>query len=528
MSKQGPQPEEVDHRRRRDASAAPLRAVAEAVQDAIICVDAAGTIMLWLGGAERLLGWTAEEAVGRPLGDFVPAHLRPVYVGALHRALAGERADLVGAGVIEIIGLRRDGTEFPAELTLSLGEFDGEPFLVAVIRDAGGRRAGKIELALARSRFRSAFEHAATGMAMAKPDGRYLAVNDAFCALVGRRREELERLAFSDITHPGDQEADLLNVARLMAGEVDYVRATKRYVRPDGSFVWVEGNVSLVRDDDGRPLHYLIQVIDVTELRRTAEELERSNSELAHFAAVAAHDLNEPLRIVEGFLRLLETRAADTLDDDGRRFVDEALGGAQRMRGLIDALLRYARVGRGLVRREAVDLEQVAREAEGALATTIWERGTRVEIVHLPTVDGDAALLRQVLQNLLANAVRHAEPSDPRVAVTARETEEGWELSVADNGPGVPADLRSRAFDLFEHGRDGGTGLGLAICRRAVERHGGRIWIADRPGGGADVRFLLPVDSGTTEAPQRGASMGDPGFEPGTSSLSEKRSNRLS
>ena len=162
------------------------------------------------------------------------------------------------------------------------------------------------------------------------------------------------------------------------------------------------------------------------------------------------------------------------------------------MRGLIEALLGYARVGGGRVGAGPVDLERVAQEAEGALATAIWERGTRVELDDLPTVAGDAALLRQVLQNLLANAVRHARPDDPRVTVSAAAHDAGWEVSVADNGPGVPPDVRPRAFDLFARGENGGTGLGLAICRRAIERHGGRIWIADTPEGGADVRFTLP------------------------------------
>jgi signal transduction histidine kinase len=166
------------------------------------------------------------------------------------------------------------------------------------------------------------------------------------------------------------------------------------------------------------------------------------------------------------------------------------------MRELIDALLRYARVGGGTVAREPVDLGTVAHDAEGALAAAIWERGTRVEIAPLPTVEGDPSLLRQVLQNLLANAVQHARAADPHVAVSAQPADGAWELSVADNGSGIPVDLRPRAFDLFERGRNGGTGLGLAICRRAVERHGGRIWIADTPGGGADLRFTVPRGAG--------------------------------
>src|SRR3954451_2832407 len=492
MSEPGPSSDAADRRLRRDASAAPLRAVAEAVQDAIVCADAQGRVTLWLGGAERLLGWTADEAEGQPIDGFFPERLRPGYILAFRDAIAGGRGDLVEGRVIDVIGRRRDGSEFPAELTLSRGEVDGEPFLVSVIRDIEAHRAAEIDLALERQRFRSAFEHAATGMTMSTPQGRFIAVNPAFCRLVGRTADELAGTTFSAITHPADNEGDLLHVARLMSGEDDHLPVDKRYLRPDGEVVWVEGNVSLVRDADGGPLHYLTQVIDVTERRRVEQELARSNAELAQFAAVVAHDLSEPLRIVEGFLRLLEGRAGEALDDDGRRFIAEALGGAERMRALIDALLGYARVGGRAVRIEPVDLDRVAREAEGALAAAIWERGTHVELGDLPPVRGDASLLRQVLQTVLPNAVRHARPDDPQVVVGATTREDGWEISVADNGPGVPDDLRPRAFDLCARGEHGGTGLGLAICRRAVERHGGRIWIADAPQGGADLRFTLP------------------------------------
>ncbi|WP_187369229.1 sensor histidine kinase [Baekduia soli] len=474
-----------------EALAAPLWAVAEAVQDGVVCSDLRGTITLWMGGAETLFGWSSQEILGRSLAVLVPERLRSAYLAAFAHAAEGRRSDLVGAGVIEVEGLRRDGTAFPAELTLSRGSAHGQPFLVGIVRDISSRRSAEVELALARTRFRSAFEHAATGMTMTSPAGRFLAVNAAFCALVGRTQDDLSELAFSDITHPADQEDDLHHVTRMAAGEVDHVPIAKRYLRPGGEVVWVEGNVSLVRDEHGRPQHYLTQVIDVSERRRAASELERSNAELDQLAAVAAHDLNAPLRIVEGFLRLLEGRAGDALDADARRFVSEALGGARRMRDLIEALLGYARVGGDAVRREAVELGRVAAEAEGALAGAIRGRGVRVRVDALPTVRGDPALLRQVLQNLLGNAVIHADAVDPVVTVSARGTPEAWEIAVADNGPGVPDDLRATAFDLFARGEGGGTGLGLAICRRAVERHGGHIWIAEGTRG-ADLRFTLP------------------------------------
>jgi PAS domain S-box-containing protein len=499
MTNQPAQPAEPRSVGGGDLASAPLHAIAQAVADAIIGADPEGRIILWVGGAEAIFGYAAEEALGRPIADLVPESRRPRYLDIFRKVVTGQQPRIEGAagsptGPVLVYALRRDGRVFPAELTLNRGVHDGEPFLAAVIRDISSRVAAEEELLVAQERFRSAFEHAATGMTMSAPSGRYLDANRAFCELVGRDRDEVLASTFSDITHPEDNEADLMTVARLQSGEIDRLRLEKRYVRPDGTPVWADVVVSLVRDANGAPVHYLTQALDVTDRRRAAEELERSNAELAQFAAVASHDLSEPLRIVDGFLALVQQRAAERLDEQVLEYVGEARGGAARMRQLIDALLRYAKAGADALQPTTVSLDVIAREALGALAAAIEERGAHVELEPLPDVQGDTTLLRQVLQNLLSNAVRHAATERPEVRVHARRLPAAWEVSVADNGPGVAAEVRPRMFDMFVRGRGGGAGLGLAICRRAVERHGGRIWVQDAPGGGADVRFTLPAD----------------------------------
>jgi PAS domain S-box-containing protein len=485
-----------DRRHRRDAALAPLRAVAEAVTDGIVCADATGHITLWTGGAADIFGLSADEAIGRPLTEFMPERLRARHAAGFARVAAGEDPALLGKQPLEVPALRRDGTEFPAELTLSRGELEGEPFFVGVVRDVTARRDAERELGIAQERFRSAFEHAAIGMTMSSVDGRYVSVNPAFCRLVGRVPEELEGLAPAEITHPDDRAADRMAADRLLAGGASSVRLEKRYVRPEGTTVWVDASISLVRDAEGRPQHYLTQAQDVTERRRSAEELQRSNAALAHFAHMASHDLREPLRIVDGFLQLLRTRSGDTLGEDGLRFVAHALTGTARMRELIESFLRYAESSREGLGRESLALDGLARQAVTSLGAAIAERRVRVVVDDLPAAEGDPALVRQVLQNLIGNAIRHAPHESACVRVGAQEHEDFVEVSVSDNGPGVPADQRERVFQMFVGGEGGGSGLGLAICRRVVERHGGRIWIQEASEGGADVRFTLPRPGG--------------------------------
>ncbi len=234
-------------------------------------------------------------------------------------------------------------------------------------------------------------------------------------------------------------------------------------------------------------------------LGERSDELERSNRELEQFAHVASHDLIEPLHTISGFLELLEHSHGDRLDDRGREYVHHAVEGSARLRRMIDDLLASSRSSGGAVSRAPVAMGEVVDDARAGLARTLAERGTRLDVGPLPAVPGDAGQLRQLLQNLLTNAVKFT-PADraPRIAVRAERDGAAWRFSVVDDGAGIdPADARG-VFSMF--GRAGGdapgSGIGLAVCERIVRRHGGRIWIEPAPGRGTAVRFTLPAGAG--------------------------------
>ncbi|MEW5729480.1 MAG: ATP-binding protein [Pseudomonadota bacterium] len=228
-------------------------------------------------------------------------------------------------------------------------------------------------------------------------------------------------------------------------------------------------------------------------------ELERSNAELENFAYVASHDLQEPLRMMGGYAQLIARRYGGQIDDDGREFLGYMAEGAERMKAMIDDLLDYSRVDRGEPARAVVDMNLALDSALANLAAAIAEAGAEVGApAPLPSVWGESALLARLMQNLVGNAVKYHRPGErPRVTVTAEPTESGWIFTVADNGIGIPADSRERVFQIFQrlHARGSypGTGIGLAICKKIVERHGGRIWVEDGPGGGSAFRFTLPA-----------------------------------
>jgi two-component system, chemotaxis family, sensor kinase Cph1 len=231
------------------------------------------------------------------------------------------------------------------------------------------------------------------------------------------------------------------------------------------------------------------------ELAETTARLERSNEELQRFATVASHDLREPLRVVSGFADLLARRHGDELGPEGQRFIEAITGGVARMDEMIADLLAYARAGRIDEPLEPVDANEVVTDVLDGLQRAIEDANAHVEVDPLPMVNGNGAALRQLFQNLIANAIKFVDDGPPRVRVWAAEVPEGWRFTIRDNGIGIDADKAERIFGMFTRlhsaERYPGTGVGLAVCQRIVDVHGGRIWVEPAPGGGSQFMFTI-------------------------------------
>ena len=247
----------------------------------------------------------------------------------------------------------------------------------------------------------------------------------------------------------------------------------------------------------------LASLSDITEKKRAEErlkrilELERSNTELEQFAYVASHDLQEPLRMVTSYVKLLERRYKGRLDKDADEFIGFAADGAARMRTLINDLLSYSRLSTRAQPFEKVDCNAALAAALGNLRLAIEESRADVAFEALPEVMADAVQLVQLFQNLVSNAVKFRREEIPRVRISAGRKDGDWLFAVADNGIGIEPEYKERIFLIFQrlHGRGeySGTGIGLAICRRIVERHGGRIWVESVPGQGSTFFFTIPA-----------------------------------
>jgi signal transduction histidine kinase/putative methionine-R-sulfoxide reductase with GAF domain len=237
-------------------------------------------------------------------------------------------------------------------------------------------------------------------------------------------------------------------------------------------------------------------------LAQKAQELARSNADLQHFAYIASHDLQEPLRMVTSYLQLLERRYKEQLDADARDFIAYAVDGASRMQNLISALLSYSRVGTRGKPFAPTDCSMVLERALDNLKVAIKESNAVVTHDPLPTVMADDVQLTQVFQTLIGNAVKFHGERPPQVHVGAQHGEGEWIFSVRDNGIGIDPRHFERIFMIFQrlHSQDEypGAGIGLAICKRIVERHGGRIWVESQPGKGSTFYFAIPDRGGTS------------------------------
>ncbi len=341
--------------------------------------------------------------------------------------------------------------------------------------------------------FRGAFAHAPLPMALVGPGDAVLYANPALCRLTGYRREQLGALTVAELSHPDDREVAAQSLRSVANGSRASSVTDARLLRPDGRTVWVSLSCSATEDGS----YLVVQMVDVTDQRWTERELSRSNAELGSFAYLAAHELKAPLQTISGFAGFLDHVYGPGLEPQAREFVNWIVEGAGRMNSLIEDLLGYCAVDVAETVLEPVALDGVVAEALHQLDWEVACRGALVTVDPLPTVTGDPVQFGQLLQNLLANALKFVpEGRRPEVHVSAERIANGWTLTVADNGIGVEDAARERIFSMFErvHPRERykGTGIGLTLCKRIIERRGGTIWVEPNPTGGSRFCFRMP------------------------------------
>ena len=357
---------------------------------------------------------------------------------------------------------------------------------------------------------RQNFDHAPNGMVIADADGTFQRVSRSFAEMLGYdSRDELVGKSFRDITHPKDREGDAAMMREFFSGVSDFHRKRKRYLRVDdpGGEVWADVSISVVRDAEGRPQTFHAEVVDLTaerlaeERRRRLVFLEDKAREMERFAYVASHDLRQPVLTIQGYVDALAEDYEEVLTGDAEEYLRVVRGALDRMDAMIKGLLDYSRLSTAK-QLQPVDLDALAAEVVDDLRGLIHEQEATVHVEPLGSVVGFPLELRQVFQNLIANAIVYRRPTEPPVVRVTCESEPGSDylrIAVADNGRGIERGDRERIFQLFQRAGRGadesdaveGTGIGLTTCRSIVERHGGQLWVESTFGRGSTFYFTI-------------------------------------
>ncbi|WP_432835094.1 sensor histidine kinase [Dactylosporangium sp. CA-092794] len=352
---------------------------------------------------------------------------------------------------------------------------------------------------------------------MLDPDGRVVSWSSNAERLKGYRGEEIIGESYTRFFTPEDRASGLPGHLLAQAAERGRVEIDGPRLRRDGTRFWAHGLLSAVRRPDGSLRGYVKVTQDVTARRRADQviarlnadleqrvaertaDLREANAELESFSYSVSHDLRAPLRAVDGFAKMLALDYSAVLDDRGRRYVGRIRAGAQHMGELIDGLLAFSRLQRQELARRPVRLDRLVAQLWEELAVERGDRDVELVVGELPDALGDPRLVRQVVANLLGNAVKYTRDAHPaRIEVGHQVTSDGEATYfVRDNGAGFDMRYADKLFKVFQrlHWAEDyeGTGIGLALAHRIVHRHGGQIWADAAPGAGATFWFTLPV-----------------------------------
>jgi PAS domain S-box-containing protein len=476
-----------------------MAGIISSAMDAVITVGEGQRILLFNPAAEKLFGCNAAEALGHPLERFIPQRFRAAH--AEHIPLFGQ-SGLVHKPMSErdeICGLRADGTEFPIEASISQAPLGEKKVFTVILRDITERKRAEEALRQSVERLERVLEVETVGvMFWDLTTGCMVDANDAFLKLMGYSRSQVEarELTWQNLTPPEYMDVSRAEVEKFLAtGRVGPYE--KEYFRKDGTRLWLLFAGSSLGNN--QCVEFCVDISDRKKaeevLAQRAQELARSNADLAQFAYVASHDLKEPLRAVSGCVGLLKRHYEGKLDEQTGEYMTHIVDGAVRMETLIDGLLAYSRVGTQGGELQPVECAKALGTALQNLAASIEESGAVVTHDTLPAVDGDLPQLVSLFQNLIGNALKFRKATLPHIHVSAERNGTHWHFSVRDNGIGIAPQYFERIFAVFQrlHTRREypGTGIGLAICKKIVERHGGRIWVESVPGEGATFSFSL-------------------------------------
>jgi PAS domain S-box-containing protein len=497
--------------------------VLETAPDAVVVIDGQGVIVLVNAQTEKMFGYSRQELLGKERVEIlVPLRHRAQHVHQRRGYFAAPHLRAMGSG-LPLFGLRKDGYEFPVEISLSPLETEEGILVISVIRDVTERREREAALAKAEARYRSLVEEipAVTFVAPFDEDVGELYVSPQIVDLLGFTQEEWlnDPVLWYRQLHPEDRERWHQEFARTCATAQPF-RSVYRFVARKGHTVWVHGEAKVVRDKAGRPMFLQGVAFDITRMKNAEEELKRLNENLekrvadrtellTSYANQVHHDIQKPLHRIDYIIKGPADRSRPKKTAE-KRFQEIGLA-VKDAQELSDGMLKFALATEKAKEFTPTNCTMLVRAVREELQVDIQESGATVSFRGLPTVLAHRESLKLVFRNLIGNAIKYRAGRLLKVHVSAERQDAAWLFRVRDNGLGIrryhphkpDVDRWERIFELGvgsrQHTeRDGvkipGHGIGLSYCRRVIEHHGGKIWVQSEYGKGSTFFFTLPAE----------------------------------
>ncbi len=491
-----------------------MRAVLNSAVSAVVVIDCAGLIIDWNSRAEQIFGWPRREAVGRSLGEtIIPSRYRERHQRGLNHFLATGEGPILNR-LIDITALRRDGTEFPVELSISPMKTGNVTTFCGFITDITERKQAAQALSLLAAIVESS-DDAIIGKDLS---GTIVSWNAGAERMFGYTAAEAIGKKSAILIPPDRLKEESIALAHIQEGRLTHFESAR--VRKDGKSLHVSVTMSPIKNAEGKIIGVSASSRDISDriraeeeiralnlrleervLQRTAE-LEATNRELEAFTYSVSHDLRAPLRHIDAFAQILADELNAGMTAQGRKYIERIRHGVQNMGQLVDDLLNLSRVGRMEVRHRTIKLNAIVDVVLAEMKPEAGARQIKWVLGELPSAVCDPGLVKQVFTNLISNAVKYTRPREQAVIEIGKQTEEGaTAIFVRDNGVGFNMKYADKLFGVFHrlHRAEDfeGTGVGLATVQRIIHLHEGRIWAEAELDKGATFYFTLRGISST-------------------------------
>lgn len=453
----------------------------------------------------EIFNLSRDDIIGKTLAEDVTPDERESFL-KIDKQVLGDGVENINE---ESLTVRGDHTRTISTRKTRFIDDEGNKFLVGVIHDITERKQAEEALLVSEEQFRGLFTQSHVGTAIIGLDKRLIKCNKAFSRFLGNSEEELMGKTIADFTHPEDVEIGMNEMKQLVKGKIEFSKVVKRYIRKDGTVVWGELTISIVRNQHNDPLYFLPVILDITERYQADQALKESEGRLKELNAtkdklfsIVAHDLRNPFSSLLGLTELLVENAKGGIISQSEKYAGLINSSAKNTLVLLDNLLNWAKSQTGQIKfnPQKINLSSTIQKI-----IEISNSQAKIKNISINEVQSDETevyadknMLMIILQNLISNAIKFTNSGgNINVVVTSDQTK--VEISISDNGIGINEEKLKKLFIITSDttslgtAKEKGSGLGLVLCKEFVEKHNGNIWVKSKEGKGSDFRFTLPL-----------------------------------